>query len=147
MLGNKDNGRPGLATIWWWWYCGAEGDGGYGDGGGDGDDDDGGDNGDDGDNDGGGMTRRMALVEKCHTVKLLFEVGFVQKIWLLFDMRQHFEVRKGYRLISQKQKFRRRWALSWEEKVKPKYFKFCKVTFRNSDIHGESENLNSNLER
>ena len=54
---------------------GLDGGGDYGDGGGDGDDDDGLDNGD-----GGVMTRRMALVEKCHTVKLLFEVGFVQKI-------------------------------------------------------------------
>ena len=26
------------------------------------------------------MTRRMALVEKCHTVKLLFEVGFVENL-------------------------------------------------------------------
>ena len=63
---------------------GLDGGGDYGDGGGDGDDGDdygdGGDNGDDGDNDGGVMTRRMALVEKCHTVKLLFEVGFVEKI-------------------------------------------------------------------
>ena len=54
------------------------GGGDYGDG--DGDGDDGGDNGNNGENDGGVMTRRMALVEKCHTVKLLFEVGFVEKI-------------------------------------------------------------------